>query len=1075
MKKTLTLFVLAMCLAGYSFADTAREARLLRFPATNNQQIVFTYAGDLYSVGMAGGEAKKLTSHVGFEMFPRFSPDGKTLAFTGQYDGNTEVYTMPSEGGVPQRITYTAVVDRDNIGDRVGPNNIVMTWTPDGKEIVFRSRSWAFSSMRGVLMKVSATGGVPQQLPLTEGGFCSYSPDGKYLALNRMFREFRTWKYYEGGQADDIWLADLKDGSITNLTDNPAQDIFPMFVGREIYFLSARDKVMNLFVYNLDTKKTEKLTDFTEYDVKFPSHSDQYIVFENGGYIYKYSIRDKKCDKVNITLRNEGAFARPQWIDVSGRMSASSLSPDGSRVLITARGDVFSAPAKEGATINITRTDNAQERNGAWSPDGKWIAYLSDISGEYEIYIVPQDMSAAPKQLTNGEKSYKNGMQWAPDSKSLYYTNETKELYNVDLSGNKRLVYQGTESGPRGYNISPDGKWIAFSASAPNKVSVVYLLEVSTGKTVPVTDTWYDSSSPLFSSDGKYLFFTSARDLNAQYAGNEWNALYNYGNYIFAVPLQASVPNPFLTKNDQYEPAAGNDDSVKKEAQKPDSGDMKVDLEGIQDRIVNLPLEPGYFRLLRSVDGKLIYSSGRSIRSYNMKTLKDSEIGKGSILAFTPDNKKIVYRDNSGKNISVVAFSDNLKGGDPVPTSGLRVFVNYPNEWKQIFDETWRVYRDGFYVKNMLGKDWKAIHDKYAVLLPYVSHRQDLTYIIGEMISELSVGHAYITTGETPAAPQIKTGLLGAKVSKDKSGYFRIDKIYKGANWSPKWRSPLTEPGMNMKPGMYILAVNNIPCEGLTDILQPLVGTVGQTVELLVNDKPSKEGARKIYVKPIASEVQLAYYEWVQNNIEKVDKLSGGEIGYIHIPDMSTAGLDEFTRLFYPQLNKKALIIDDRMNGGGNVSPIIIEKLSRIVYRMSMSRNGGSPSTIPDATHYGPKVVLIDKYASSDGDLFPYSFKQLKLGKLIGMRTWGGIVGISGSKPYLDGQDVRTPFFTSYSVDTGDWIVENHGVDPDIVVDNNPFDEYKGIDKQLEKAVEVLKQEMKNYKPLPGVPKDPVR
>lgn len=1069
MKKTFTLFVLTMCLAGYAFADAPQEARLLRFPATNNQQIVFTYAGDLYSVGMNGGEAKKLTSDVGFEMFARFSPDGKTLAFTGQYDGNTEVYTMPAEGGTPRRITYTAVVDRDNIGDRVGPNNIVMTWTPDGKEIVFRSRSWSFSSMRGALMKVSKDGGVPQQLPLTEGGFCSYSPDGKFLALNRMFREFRTWKYYEGGQADDIWLADLKSGSLTNLTNNTVQDIFPMFIGREIYFLSARDKIMNLFVYNLDTKQTEKLTDFTEYDIKFPSHSDQYIVFENAGYLYKYSVKDRKCEKVNVTLRNEGVFARSKWIDASKRVSAYSLSPDGARVLLTARGDVFSVPAKEGATINMTRTDNAQERSGIWSPDGRYVAYLSDLSGEYEIYIVPQDMSAEPKQLTKGEKSYKSGLQWAPDSKSLYYTNETKELYNVDLSGNRKLVYRGEESGPRGYNISADGKWIAFTASAPaNKVSVVYLLEVATGKTVPVTDTWYDSSSPLFSSDGKYLYFTSARDLNAQYAGNEWNAVYSYGSYVFAVPLQASTPNPFLTRNDQYGQAATRDD-----AQNPAAGTMTVDLNGLQERAVNLPLAPGRYRLLCAVNDKLYYTGGRGIRVYNMTTRKDSEIGTGSILAFTPDYKKVLYRD--GSNMSVVPFSDNLKGGDAVPTDGLRMLVDYRHEWKQIFDETWRVYRDGFYVKNMHGKDWQAIHDKYAVLVPYVSHRQDLTYLIGEMISELNVGHAYVTTGEAPMAPQIKTGLLGAKVSKDKSGYFKIEKIFKGANWSPKWRSPLTEPGMNMREGMYILSVNQVPCESLTDILQPLVGTVGQTVELVVNDKPSKEGARKIYVKPIESEAQLAYYEWVQGNIEKVDKLSGGEIGYIHVPDMSTAGLDEFTRLFYPQLNKKALIIDDRMNGGGNVSPIIIERLSRIVYRMSMSRNGGTPNTIPDATHYGPKVVLIDKYASSDGDLFPYSFKQLKLGKVIGMRSWGGIVGISGSKPYLDGQDVRTPFFTSYSVDTGEWVVENHGVDPDIIVDNNPFDEYKGIDKQIEKAVEVLKEEMKKYKPLPGVPADPIR
>lgn len=1068
-KKTLTLCLLALSAASAAWADTADEARLLRFPATNDRQIVFTYAGDLYSVGMDGGVARKLTSDIGFEMFARFSPDGETIAFTGQYDGNTEVYSMPSEGGTPVRLTYTASVDRDNIGDRIGPNNIVMAWTPDGKEIVFRSRSWSFSSMRGTLMKVSRDGGVPQRLPLTEGGFCSFSPDGKYLALNRMFRETRSWKEYEGGQADEIWLAELKTGKLDKLTDNPAQDIFPMFVGREIYFISARDKIMNLFVYNLDTKQTEKLTDFTEYDIKYPSHSEGHIVFENGGYIYKYSIKDKSCHKVPVVIRDEGVFARPKWIDASNRISGYSLSPDGERVLVTARGDIFSVPARKGATINVTRSDDAHERNGIWSPDGKYFAYLSDKNGEYDIYVIEQELNAEPKQLTHTKENYKSNLKWAPDSKSLYYATETKGLYNVDLAGNQKTVYQGGESGANAYVISPDGKWLAFTGRRDNDMNIVFLMEIATGKSYPVTDDWYSSGSPIFSSDGKYLYFTSSRELRAQYASNEWNALYNYQSFIFVVPLAADTPNPLLTSNDAYKVAAAPGDKNSATAQ---NAPMKVDPDGIMERAVSLPLNAGYYRLLNAFDDKLIYSAGGAVHSFDLTTGKDKEIGKGSILAFTPDGKKVLYRD--GKGMSVIAMSDDLKSGTAVPTDGLRVFVDYANEWRQIFDETWRIYRDGFYVKNMRGKDWNAIHDKYAVLLPYVKHRQDLTYIIGEMISELNVGHAYVTTGnDYPMPERIATGLLGARFSKDKSGYFKIEKIFRGANWSAKWRSPLTEPGMNVEPGMYVIAVNNIPCTELTDILQPLAGTVGQTVELTINDKPAKSGARKIYVRPIANEAPLAYYEWVQDNIEKVDKLSGGEIGYIHVPDMSTAGLDEFTRLYYPQLNKKALIIDDRMNGGGNVSPIIIEKLSRIVYRMTMSRNGGRPNTIPEGTHYGPKVVLIDKYSSSDGDLFPYSVKQLGLAKLIGMRTWGGIVGISGSKEYLDGQDVRTPFFTSYSLD-GDWIIENHGVDPDIEVDNNPFDEYKGIDKQLEKAVEVLKEEMKSYKPLPPVPADPV-
>lgn len=1079
MRKSILSLLFAFIFIGtgiVSASASETEARLLRFPTVGNNTIVFTYAGDLYSVDINGGHAQKLTSSTGYEMFARFSPDGQTIAFTAQYDGNTEVYTMPAQGGEPHRITYTATLERDNIGDRMGPNNIVMAWTPDGKNIVYRSRSWAFCTSRGVLMQVAKEGGVPTQLPLTEGGFCSFSPDGKQLALNRMFREFRTWKYYRGGQADDIWLATLKDGKIENLTKNEAQDIFPMFIGRDVYFISDRDKVMNLFVYHLDTKQTEKLTDFNEYDIKFPSHSNDYIVFENGGYIYKYSVKEKSCTKIPIELNDEGIFARAKWTDASKRISGYSLSPTGERVVVTARGDLFSLPAKEGAIINLTKTDNAQERRGTCSPDGKWIAYFSDISGEYELYVVPADRNGHAQQLTRNDKTYKNDFIWMPDSKGLLYITETKCLYKIDLQGNQQLLYQAEEQGPRGVQVSPDGKWVLFSASGKNRVAVINLLEIATKKIHPVTDKWYNSGSAIFSSDGKYLYFTSARDLRAQYAGNEWNAFYNYNSYIFIVPLNKHIPNPLLTSNDgetkESQPNAAQKSAPEKVKPQEKSAET-IDPSGIMERAIPLPVKPGYYRLVRAFDDKLVYSGQSGVQIFNLKTGKSKEIGKGRILSFTADNKKVLYRD--GNKLAVIPFSESLNASQAtVPTSGLRTYVNYSREWKQIFDETWRVYRDGFYVKNMLGKDWQGIHDKYAVLLPYVKHRHDLTYVIGEMISELGVGHAYVTSGDAPAPERIKTGLLGAKFSKDKSGYFKIEKIYKGANWSENLRSPLTEYGLNVAPGMYILAVNNYPCNAMTDIQQALTGTVGETVELLVNEKPSEEGARRIYVKPIESEIKLAYYEWVQNNIKKVDEMSGGEIGYIHIPDMGTVGLDEFTKLFYTQLDKKALIIDDRMNGGGNVSPIIIEKLSRIVHRMSMSRNGGSPNTVPDATHYGPKVVLVDKYSMSDGDLFPYSFQQLKLGKIIGMRTWGGIVGISGSKPYLDGQDVRTPFFTSYSVD-GEWIVENKGVSPDIEVDNNPFDEYKGIDRQLEKAVEVLKEELKNYKPLPGVPADPVR
>ena len=1067
-----------------AYAD-AEEARLLRFPSVGGDQIVFTYAGDLYTVPIDGGTAVRLTSDVGYEIFSRFSPDGKTIAFTAQYDGNTEVYTMPAQGGVPKRITYTATVDRDNIGDRVGPNNIVMGWTPDGKNIIYRTRWYAFSSLRGLLFTVPAEGGEPVQIPTTEGSFCSYSPDGSKLAMNRMYREFRTWKYYRGGQADDIWINTVGTTELENITDNDAQDIFPMWIGDKIYFLSDRDRIMNLFCYDTATKQTRKVTDFTEYDCKFPSFSQDWIVFENGGYIYKYSVKDGSCSKVSVYLNDEGILARDEvktWDGSRNNRASFSLSPDGSRVLTTFRGDVFSVPAAEGAVYNFTRTPGAHDRDAVWSPDGQWIAWLSDESGEYQVYVMPYNDPDGKICLTSFESGYPSSLTWTPDSKKLYLTTEKKQLLSVDIATKEvRTVFEGRWGGVRGFDFSYDGNWLAYGTGTESGASVIYLMNLATGESTPVTSSWYNSSSPMFSEDGKYLFFTSARDLNAIYSSVEWNAAYSLGSYLFALPLTKDAGDPTVIKGDEYVPAAPEADKEPAAVKKGKKGaaketaaaePMKVDFDGIVERAVALPVEGGYARPLAAYDGALYYRSSDGVKKLSLSDLKTVDVTKYGVLAMTQDHSKALVSD---KGKYYVVSTSGFKADKQVPMSDIRLTVDYHKEWRQIYDETWRVYRDYFYVENMVGRDWNAIHDKYAVMLPYVQYRQDLTYLIGEMISELNTGHCYVTTGETPAAEKLPIGLLGARIAKDETGYFRINKIFESVTWGDERRSPLGEPGLGVKEGDYILAVNGIPASELGTIYEALVGRVGVTTALLVNSSASEEGARTIYVDPIAGETQLAYYDWVQNNIRKVEEMSDGQIGYIHIPDMSVAGLDEFTRLFYSQLDKKALIIDDRMNGGGNVSPMILERLQREVYRMNMYRNGSEQlATIPESAHYGPKVCLIDKYSSSDGDLFPYGFRQLGIGKLIGMRTWGGIVGISGSRPYLDGQDVRTPFFTSYSTE-GDWIIENHGVDPDIECDLNPFEDYLGNDAQLNKAVEVLLQELQNWKPLPGVPEAPVR
>jgi tricorn protease len=1085
MKRILT--VLAALLPLLAFADS-QEARLLRFPAVGGDNIVFSYAGDLYRVGINGGTAVKLTSHVGYEVFPRISPDGKTVAFTGQYDGNTEVYTIPVTGGEPCRVTYSALVGRDLVGERMGPNNIVMCWTPDGKQIVYRSKTHTFSGLRGQLCKVNAAGGPAEEIPTTEGGFCSYSPDGKQLAMNRMFREFRTWKYYRGGQADDIWINQVGTTKLEKITDNDAQDIFPMWIGTEIYYLSDRDHTMNLFCYDTRTKETRKVTDFTEYDCKFPSYSQQYVVFENGGYIYKYDVKARKCEKVTVYLENDNIYGRPEYKNVADRMFSFDLSPDGERVLIIARGDLYSLPAQHGPVYNVTESSGAHEREGKWSPDGKYIAYFSDKDGEYQVYVAPSNDMGNARKMTSFKDGYPSGLQWAPDSKTLYFSTLKRELYRLDVESSvaKPLIV-GEISGPRGFTLSADGSWAAYTMSLGNDVSAIFLYDMASGKSYQVTDRWYDASSPIFSQDGKYLFFTSSRDFRSQYSRVEWNASYNVNDFVFVLPLAKDTPDPTVLTSDEYgaKPTKPEGKPGEKPAADKQKTAMKVDVDGIGQRASVLPLPAGRYRLILADAGKLYYSSGNmmmgggprggagasAVKVLDLKTLKTSDGPKNMPIAFTPDLKKCLVRE--GGKLYVTSFGGPAKLDNPVPTTEMDMLIDHQAEWKQIYDESWRVTRDNFYVANMHGVNWNKIHDKYAVMLPYVKHRHDLTYLIGEMIGELNIGHAYITSGESPEIPRIPTGMLGGKFSKDaKTGAFRIEHIYKGASWDKSLVSPLDGPGINAKVGDYITKVNGTPASELVDIYQALVGKVGKTVSLEIADNAAGRGARTVYVKPVADEGQLAYYEWVQKNIEKVDKASNGEIGYIHIPDMSTAGLDMFTKLFYTQLDKKALIIDDRMNGGGNVSPMILERLQREAYRMSMSRWGGKNETVPNQTFYGPKVCLIDKYSSSDGDLFPYGFRQLKLGKLIGKRSWGGIVGISGSRAYLDGQDMRTPFFTSYSLE-GDWIIEGHGVDPDIEVDINPFEDYLGKDAQLDKAIEVLKAEMKNYPALPGTPAAP--
>lgn len=1065
MKKTLLISLLI----GVTSVTMAQEARLLRFPTTNGTEVVFSYGGDLYKASLNGGEAERLTSHVGYEMFARFAPDGQSIAFTGQYDGNTEVFIIPAKGGEPKRLTYTATNSRDDLGDRMGPNNIVLTWSPDGKQIVYRNRIG--DGFSGKLWTINKDGGMSEQIPLPEGGFCSYSPDGKKLAYNRVMREFRNWKYYRGGMADDIWIYDPSAKKVENITSNNAQDIIPMWIGDEIFYISDRDLTMNFFVYNTKTKQTEKVTNFTDYDVKFPSSNGKLIVFEKGGYLYKLDPATRQTSKINITLFSDNIYARKELMHVDSKVTAVSAAPDGSRLAITARGEVFDVPAQKGVTRNITRTPGSNDRGAEWSPDGKYIAYISDQTGETEIWL--QDANdTEPVQLTKNNDTYIRRLTWRPDSKKVLYTDRKNRIVEVDVaSKTKRTIMQNPEGEFYGVAYSPDSQWITYTKSGSNEMSVVYVYNLTSNKEYPVTEKWYNSSAPVFSQDGKYLFFTSDRDFSPIYSSIEWNYAYSRMSGVYMALLSNNTPSPFLATDDQVNAKEEEKPEGPKD-KKPEANEsktVKIDTDGLPHRIVKLPLNAGSYRNFYSDGKKIWYSSAGGVKVFDLKEQKEETVAEGASMNVLANGKKAIFSKRGQ------IFISNF----PTPKANLNNAVNlkdmiapvdYPQEWSQIFDETWRAFRDGFYLENMHGVNWKSIKEKYAVLVPYAKTRIDLNYIIGGMIAELACGHAYINPGETKRPERIPMGLLGAEISRDKSGFYRIDKIIPGAVYSESLRSPLTEPGLNVKEGDFITAIDGVSTKTVNNIYELLIGKADVLTELTVNSSASDKGTHKIVVKPIADEYPLYHYNWVQDNIKKVEKATNGRVGYIYIPDMGVEGLNEFARYFYPQLDKEALIIDDRSNGGGNISPMIIERLLREPYRMTMSRTSTKTGTIPDATHFGPKVLLIDKYSASDGDLFPWSFKATKIGKVIGTRTWGGIIGISGSLPFMDGTDVRVPFFTNYDAKTGQWIVENHGVDPDILIDNDPIKEQMGEDQQLDKAIEVVLEELKTRKPLPKVP-----
>jgi tricorn protease len=1123
----LASFALSISILSARAQDAPKTTRLLRFPTTNDKEIVFCYAGELYTVGKDGGVARRLTSGPGYTTFPRFSPDGKQIAYTSEYDGNREVYVMPAEGGAPKRLTISATLGRDDVSDRMGPNNIVMTWENTRPLVVFRSRMKSFNDFIGSLFTVGMDAELPQQLPVPRGGFVSFSPDDSKMAFNRVFREFRTWKHYRGGMADDIWIHDFKAGTTENLTNNPAQDICPMWSPEnKIYFISDRDGRMNLFVNDLNMKETKQLTTFKDFDIKFPSIGKESVVFEQAGYIWRYDLKTGEARSVPIEIKEDLAAGRSSLVDAAKHIESVNLAPDGERTIVVARGDLFSVPARHGTPRNLTKTSNAHERDAIWSPDGKWIAYNSDATGENELYLRAQDGKGEAVQLTSGADTYFYAPKWSPDSKKLAWADRLQRLRYVDVTTKTVTQVDQDKYGEiEVFNWSPDSQWITWGRPEENGLPRVYLYSLANKQLTAVTDNWYGSGDPAFSDDGKYLLLVSARDFKPTFGEEEFINVYRDMERVYMITLAKDTENPLGPKSDEVGKAEQKRDKEKaKEAEekKPEAkptptpsdkkpGEkkpeekkpevtkkpvvVKVDTDGIQNRIVGLEITPGNYRDLRMIEDRIFYlrrtagddsggddddddGDGRDRKahlcSYSLEDRKETVLGDANQYQISSDGKKMLVKIK--KDFAIIDIpKDKIETKDHEhKIEGLDMQLDRHAEWNQIYFECWRHMRDFFYAPNMNGLDWKAMRDKYAALLPYVNHRNDLTYLVGELISELNIGHAYVAGGERPDNPRVKLGLLGAELSRDSaSKAYKIDKILPGENWDKHTRSPLTAVGVNVRAGDHIIAVNGTPVSSVPNIYQLLIGTADKQVILRVNSQPSDAGARDVTVVPVANEAPLYYLDWVQKNIDYVTKKTNGDVGYLHIPDMGRPGLNEFTKLFFPQVRKHALIVDVRGNGGGFVSPLVIERLRRAFTMIGIARNG-MPQPDPGQAFMGPMVTLCDEFSASDGDIFPYRFKSLGLGKLIGKRTWGGVTGIRNSLPLVDGGNFFKPEFAIYSKDGKEWIIEGHGVDPDIVVDNDPTKEFKGEDQQLDRGIQEIQEELKTKRyDLPSPPPFP--
>lgn len=1092
LRAAILMLLLSVCLPVFIAAQT----KLLRFPDIHGDKVAFTYAGDIWTASTSGGLATRLTAHPGLEVFAKFSPDGKWIAFTGQYDGDEQVYIIPVTGGIPKQLTFYPA--RGPLNPRWGYDNQVYGWTPDGKSVVFRSHREYFELGDSRLYTVSTEGGLPQPLPMPKSGAGDYSPDSSKIVYSPLFRDFRTWKRYSGGWAQQLYIFDLKTHASEKITDDPRSHRDPMWIGDKIYYSSDKDDTLNLYSYDPKTKKTDQLTHSTKWDVRWPGtdHKSR-IVYESDGELNIFDIATGKSQAIPIQVPTDALAMRPSRVPAAGQIEWSGISPKGERALFVARGDVFTAPIEKGAPRNLTNSSNAHDRFAQWSPDGAKIAFISDMDGEDELYVIAQDGAGKPEQLTTGFHGMLYQPSWAPDGKRIAFSDKDGKLYVLTLADKK--VAQIAQN-PRGripnYPWSADGGSLAFTMDEPSGFTSIYVWSVNDSQIHRVTGELFDCSAPAWDPAGNYLYFLSTREFAPQLSRIEFNYATNRGESIYALALRKDAKNPFPPESDEVtvtregedadKSATGDKKDEKKEEKKKEY--IRIDFDGLAGRVTRVPIEADNYSRLVVTREYLVYSRlgapfyGRdeypdsALLLFSLKDRKESTlVEKINGFDVSADGKKVLIRQDRNYKLFDVK-PDSKSSTKSVSTDGLMVDRVPHEEWVEIFNEVWRRYRDFFYAQNMHGYDWNALRAQYRPLVDYVAHRSDLNYVLGEMVAELSVSHAYLQGGdfEIPKRPQV--ALPGARIELDeKAGRYRIAKIYAGQNEEEIYRSPLTEVGIDVKEGDYILAIDNQELTAKDNPYQFLRDKGNRTVQWTVNSKPVREGSHTITYRPITNEQNLIYLDWVTHNRDIVSKATDGKVGYIHIPDMGADGIREFIKYYYPQIRKEALIVDVRGNGGGNVSQMLIERLRRQLLGTDFDRVDQQTNTYPGTVFYGPKVCLINETSASDGDIFPYMFRQAGLGPLIGKRTWGGVVGISGRGPLLDGGQVFVPEFATASAE-GQYVIEGHGVDPDIVVENDPASVIDGHDAQLERGIAEIKKALEaSPKKLPTRPPDPIK